>query len=293
VGESGCGKSLTALALMRLLPQPAATIRGGRVLLAGEDLLSLPARAMRAVRGRRIAMVFQEPMTSLNPVFSCGEQIAEVLRTHRGMDRRSAWRRTVELLEEVGIDRPADRARQVPHEFSGGMRQRVMIAMAISAEPEVLVADEPTTALDVTVQAQILDLLDTLRQRHRMALVLVTHDLALVAQRAENVAVMYAGRIVEAGPVETVFRTPRHPYTLGLLACRPVLGRHRERLPSIGGQVPELFDRPSGCAFHPRCPFAVDACRQAAPALESIARSQFVACTEHERTVAAGRWPDV
>ena len=292
VGESGCGKSLTALAILRLLPRPAATITGGQVLLDGEDLLALPARAMRDVRGRRIAMVFQEPMTSLNPVFSCGEQIAEVLRTHRAMGRGAAWARAVEILDEVGIDRPAERARQVPHELSGGMRQRVMIAMAIAAEPEVLLADEPTTALDVTVQAQILDLLDTLRRRRRMALVLVTHDLALAAARTERIAVMYAGRIVEQGDVNDVFAAPHHPYTAGLLACRPVLGRVVDRLPAIGGQVPEVFDRPAGCAFHPRCPFAVESCTQQVPPLLRIGDRHTVACTEYERVVRAGKWPD-
>ena len=292
VGESGCGKSLTALACLRLLPKPAARVTGGRILLGGTDLLALDARRLRDVRGRRIAMVFQEPMTSLNPVFSCGEQIAEVLRRHRGMNRRQAARRSVELLEEVGLDRPVDRARQVPHELSGGMRQRVMIAMAIAAEPDVLIADEPTTALDVTVQAQILDLLDELRRRRSMALVLVTHDLALVSSRAETLAVMYAGRIVEQGPVEEVFARPRHPYTLGLLACRPELGRRRARLPAIPGQVPEIFDRPSGCAFHPRCPFVAPRCRQEIPPERDVEPARRSACFEHERVAASGGWPD-
>jgi len=292
VGESGCGKSMSALAILRLLPRPAARLAGGRVLFDGQDLTNAPVRTMRRIRGRGIAMVFQEPMTSLNPVFSCGEQIAEVRRLHAAESRSKAWERAVALIEEVGIDRPADRARQLPHEMSGGMRQRVMIAMALAGDPAVLLADEPTTALDVTTQRQILDLLDELCARRRMAVLLVTHDLALAAQRAQEIAVMYAGRIVESGPSDAVFRAPSHPYTLGLLACRPVLGKRQERLPSIPGNVPDVFDRPSGCRFHPRCPYAVARCHEEVPAAVEDGPGRMVACHERTTVRARGEWID-
>ena len=286
VGESGCGKSLTALAVLRLLPRPVARIARGRVLYRGRDVVTMSGAEVRKVRGGEIAMVFQEPMTSLNPVFSCGEQIAEVARLHLGMSRRQARDRAIELLDEVGIDRPAERAKQVPHELSGGMRQRVMIAMALAGEPSVLLADEPSTALDVTTQAQILDLIDRLCVERGMAVLLVTHDLALASQRAHRVAVMYAGRIVESAPRESLFTRPAHPYTRGLLACRPRLGERRELLPAIEGTVPDVFERPAGCRFHPRCGFAVPACAQFEPELAAIGGDQRVACTEWRRVVA-------
>ena len=293
VGESGCGKSLQALAIMRLLPRPAVHFDGGRILLGGEDIVGIDSESMRRVRGNRIAMVFQEPMTSLNPVFTVGEQVAEVLREHGGLSRREAAERAIELLDETGIDRPRERARQIPQELSGGMRQRVMIAMALAGDPEVLLADEPTTALDVTVQAQILDLLDRLRRERGMAVVLITHDLALVAGRCDQVAVMYAGRIVERAPTASLFGRPSHPYTLGLLACRPRLGAGHGILPTIGGQVTDPVDRPSGCAFHPRCPFAQERCAVETPRLETSSAGHAVACFETERVSQAGRWPDV
>jgi oligopeptide/dipeptide ABC transporter ATP-binding protein len=294
VGESGCGKSLTALALLRLLPRPVARVERGTVELDGLDLLALDSRALRRVRGDRVAMVFQEPMTSLNPVFSCGEQIAETLRLHRGLSRRESTARAVELLAEVRIPEPARRARQYPHELSGGMRQRVMIAMAVACEPEVLVADEPTTALDVTVQAAILELLDQLQSRRGMAVLHITHDLAVIAERAHEVAVMYAGRIVEQAPVVALFAAPAHPYTLGLLASRPRLGARRDRLPAVPGRVPDPFARPPGCAFHPRCPFAKERCRHEDPVLEPVGgdADHRVACWESGHVQAAGRWPD-
>jgi peptide/nickel transport system ATP-binding protein/oligopeptide transport system ATP-binding protein len=293
VGESGCGKSLQALAIMRLLPRPSVHYESGRVLLDGKDITTIDSESMRRIRGGRIAMVFQEPMTSLNPVFSVGEQIAEVLREHAGLGRKQAALRAIELLEEVGLDRPADRARQIPQELSGGMRQRVMIAMALAGDPDVLLADEPTTALDVTVQAQILDLLDRLRRDRGMAVVLITHDLALVSGRTDEVAVMYAGRIVEHAPTPRLFAAPSHPYTLGLLACRPRLGGGAKTLPTIGGQVTDPADRPAGCAFHPRCPFAAERCRAEVPSLRDDGHAHQVACFESERVREAGGWPDV
>ncbi len=292
VGESGCGKSLQALAIMRLLPRPAVRFESGRVLVSGTDIMDLDPEAMRRIRGKRVAMVFQEPMTSLNPVFGVGEQIAEVLREHIGMSRRAAAARAIELLDEVGLDRPAERARQIPQELSGGMRQRVMIAMALAGEPEVLLADEPTTALDVTVQAQILDLLDRLREERGLAVVLITHDLALVSGRTDQVAVMYAGRIVELASTPSLFASPEHPYTLALLACRPRIGAGRKLLPTIGGQVSDALDRPEGCAFHPRCPFATDRCAAEVPPLSEDDSGHAVACFEVDRVRESGGWPN-
>ena len=253
--------------------------------------MGLDAESMRRIRGKHIAMVFQEPMTSLNPVFGVGEQIAEVLREHLGMGRRAAAKRAIELLDEVGLDRPGERARQIPQELSGGMRQRVMIAMALAGDPEVLLADEPTTALDVTVQAQILDLLDRLREERGLAVVLITHDLALVSGRTGQVAVMYAGRIVERALTPALFASPAHPYTLALLACRPRIGSGRKRLPTIGGQVSDAFDRPGGCAFHPRCPFATERCATEIPLLREDESGHAVACFEVDRVRESGGWP--
>jgi peptide/nickel transport system ATP-binding protein len=277
VGESGCGKSMTALSLMRLVPPPGR-IAGGRVVLEGRDLLALPESAMREVRGAGLAMIFQEPMTSLNPVFSIGGQIAEAVRLHTDIGRRQAWTRAVELLDEVGIPAPEERARDYPHQLSGGMRQRVMIAIAISCKPRVLLADEPTTALDVTVQAGILDLLRSLRDRYGMALLLITHDLGVVAEQADEVAIMYAGRIVEHASVEEIFDRPLHPYTQALFRAMPRVGRTGDRLEAIPGQVPDLVRLPSGCAFHPRCPRATDACTHVEPPLEEKAPGHRAAC---------------
>src|SRR2546421_1466526 len=248
VGESGCGKSVTALSLMRLVPPPGRIV-GGKVSFDGRDLLTLPEREMRTVRGAGLAMIFQEPMTSLNPVLTVGSQIAEAVRLHRPVSRREAWERAVELLAEVGIPEPARRARDHPHRLSGGMRQRVMIAMAISCEPRALIADEPTTALDVTIQAEILDLLRALREQRGMAVLLITHDLGVVAEQADEVAIMYAGRIVEHAATADLFADPRHPYTEALLRSMPRLGAPTGRLATIPGNVPALGHLPSGCAF--------------------------------------------
>ncbi|MFG1247911.1 ABC transporter ATP-binding protein [Xanthobacter flavus] len=285
VGESGSGKSLTALALMRLLPD-AARIASGEILFRGRDgavtdLARLEDRALRRVRGRDIAMVFQEPMTSLNPVLSVGQQVAEVVRLHEGLSRRAAFARAVELLDLVRIPEPRRRVGDYPHELSGGMRQRVMIAIAVTCAPRLLIADEPTTALDVTIQAQVLDLLDALRRDLSMGLLLITHDLGVVAEWADRVAVMYAGRKVEDAPFETLFGAPLHPYTRGLLAASPRLdaGQHYSAgaLAEIQGSIASATGE-EGCAFAPRCPNARALCRAAAPALEAVAPGHLVAC---------------
>ena len=258
VGESGCGKSLTSLALLRLIPSPGRIEDGSTIRLGDTDVLSLRGEALRKIRGRRIGMVFQDPMTSLNPVFTVGDQIAEGVRAHFDVSRAEARRRALMLLQEVGIPDPAARLDAYPHQLSGGMRQRVMIAIALSAEPEILVADEPTTALDVTVQAQILEVLDRLRDRHGMAVLLITHDLGIVAGRADRVAVMYAGQIVEEAPTERLFASPSHPYTQGLFASIPRITGPIGRLSPIGGSVPAPGAWPGGCRFRPRCPKAFE-----------------------------------
>ncbi|HLK10745.1 MAG TPA: ABC transporter ATP-binding protein [Candidatus Binatia bacterium] len=277
VGESGSGKSMTALCLMRLLP-PAGRIVGGRVLLGGRDLLALPEREMRAVRGAGLAMVFQEPMTALNPVLTVGRQVAEAVALHQPVGRRAAWQRAVTLLGEVGFPDPERHARDYPHQLSGGMRQRALIAIAISCEPLVLIADEPTTALDVTIQAEILDLLEALRARRGMAMLLITHDLGVVAEHADEVAIMYGGRIVEHAPTTEIFDRPFHPYTQALLRSMPALGGGHDRLEAIPGQVPDLRRLPSGCAFHDRCPRAIAECSLAPPPLEEKAPGHRAAC---------------
>jgi peptide/nickel transport system ATP-binding protein len=258
VGESGCGKSLTSLSLLRLIPPPGRIDSRSRIVFGGTDILALEERALRDIRGRRIGMVFQDPMTSLNPVFTVGDQVAEGIRAHFPVSRKEAGDRAVALLEEVGISDAALRARDYPHQMSGGMRQRVMIAMALACEPELLIADEPTTALDVTVQAQILEILDRLRRARGMAVLLITHDLGIVAGRADRVAVMYAGQIVEEARTAQLFARPSHPYTQGLLASVPRLTGPRGRLTPIGGSVPTPDAWPSGCRFRPRCPKAFD-----------------------------------
>ena len=258
VGESGCGKSLTSLALLRLIPSPGRIEDGSTIRLGDTDVLSLRGEALRKIRGRRIGMVFQDPMTSLNPVFTAGDQIAEGVRAHFDVSRAEARRRALMLLQEVGIPDPLARLDAYPHQLSGGMRQRVMIAIALSAEPEILVADEPTTALDVTVQAQILEVLDRLRERRGMAVLLITHDLGIVAGRADRVAVMYAGQIVEEAPTERLFASPSHPYTQGLFASIPRITGPIGRLSPIGGSVPAPGAWPGGCRFRPRCPKAFE-----------------------------------
>ncbi|HYB98265.1 MAG TPA: ABC transporter ATP-binding protein [Candidatus Limnocylindrales bacterium] len=279
VGESGCGKSVTALSIMRLIQPPSGRIERGRIELAGTDLLALPEPEMRQVRGGQIAMIFQEPMTSLNPVLTVGYQIAEAVQIHRRLSSRQAWEEAVRMLDLVEIPDPAERARAYPHQLSGGMRQRVMIAMALSCSPRLLIADEPTTALDVTIQAQILELLDSLRARLGMALLLITHDLGVVAERCSRVLVMYAGRVVEDGPVAEVFERADHPYTLGLLRSVPRLGRTRGHLATIPGVVPRLTALPSGCRFRDRCQFAIDDCARIDPPLEPVTSArQRAAC---------------
>jgi len=277
VGESGCGKSVTSLSIMRLVPPPGR-VAAGRVLFEGEDLLAKDAEAMRRVRGARIAMVFQEPMTSLNPVFSIGDQIASAILAHSSAGRREAWTRTVEMLDLVQIPSPRQRARDFPHQLSGGLRQRAMIAMALGSGPALLIADEPTTALDVTIQAQILDLLRRLQAERGMAVLLITHDLGVVAELCHRVAVIYGGRIVEMAPVTSLFAHPLHPYTRGLLQCLPHPSRFGQPLASIEGVPPDLRQRSAGCRFAPRCSYAVAACRRDEPTLEEREPGHFVAC---------------
>ena len=279
VGESGSGKSMTALALMRLIPPPGVVT--GRVTFDGQELLALPERQMRAIRGGSMAMVFQEPMTSLNPVFTVGSQIAEALSWHRGLSGAAAKAEAVRLLSLVEIPNPAARVSEYPHQLSGGMRQRVMIAMALACNPRLLIADEPTTALDATVQAQILDLLRRLRAELGMAVILITHDLGVVSDFADRVAVMYAARVVETAPAAALFADPAHPYTEGLLASLPRMAGDIERLHAIPGQVPPPFALPRGCRFAPRCDYAKAPCEQALPPLIALGPGRAAACIRH------------
>ncbi|QEM68174.1 ABC transporter ATP-binding protein [Geobacter sp. FeAm09] len=277
VGESGSGKSLTALSIMRLVPSPGF-IRSGSITFDGTDLVPLSEDAMRAIRGSRISMVFQEPMTSLNPVLRIGEQIGEPLLLHRGMSRREAAEYGGELLRKVGIPSPGDRMRDYPHQLSGGMRQRVMIAMALACNPALLIADEPTTALDVTIQAQILELIDSLRQSADMGILLITHDLGIVAERSERTCVMYAGRIVESAPTAELLAAPRHPYTAALLASLPQNAPPGQPLATLPGQPPGLTNELSGCGFCERCPVAGPPCRTQVPELEEVSPGHYVRC---------------
>jgi oligopeptide transport system ATP-binding protein len=277
VGESGCGKSVTSLSIMRLLPRNGRSV-AGTIKLEGKDLLKLPDDEMRSIRGDDISMIFQEPMTSLNPVYPCGEQVAEAIRVHQKLSQQEADNRAVELFKLVGIPGPERRAKDYPHELSGGMRQRVMIAMALSCDPKVLIADEPTTALDVTIQAQILELLRRIQEEKRMAIMLITHDLGVIAEMAQDVVVMYAGKIVEQGTVEQIFEKPLHPYTQGLLASIPGSGTKGKRLNVIKGTVPHPFNLPPGCLFAPRCPHAFDRCPTAFPALMDQGDNHDAAC---------------
>jgi peptide/nickel transport system ATP-binding protein len=282
VGESGCGKSVSALSIMRLVPDPPGRIVGGSVKLEGTDLLGLDEAQMRQVRGNRISMIFQEPMTSLNPVMRIGDQITEAVRLHRDMTRQQAWEQAVEMLRLVRIPEPARRALEYPHQLSGGMRQRAMIAMALACRPALLIADEPTTALDVTIQAQILALVLDLQQELGMGLILITHDLGVVAQTAQRVIVMYAGRKVEEADVEILFADPRHPYTRGLMASIPAVpsfqGKADARLTEIPGTVPSLISLPEGCAFAPRCSLAIARCRESYPPLQDWGGGHWAAC---------------
>ena len=281
VGESGCGKSVTANSILRLVPEPPGKIAGS-IKFQGRELLTLPERTMRAIRGNDIGMIFQEPMTSLNPVLTVARQLGETLRLHEGLDRKAAEARAIEMLDLVGIPEPRRRVRSYPHQLSGGMRQRVMIAMALACSPKLLIADEPTTALDVTIQAQILELMADLKRRTRTAIILITHDLGVVAEFAQRVMVMYAGRKVEEASVVDLFRTPRHPYTQGLIGAVPKLGSSLEgeetRLAEIPGIVPSLKQRIQGCVFAGRCPRVTEICRNVAPVLETKAPGHVAAC---------------
>ncbi len=278
VGESGCGKSVTALSIMGLVPQPPGRIAGGAILFDGVDLLELPASAMRELRGNRISMIFQEPMTSLNPVLTVGEQIVEGILRHRTLSRGAAKDLAIEMLRMVHIPSPEQRFGDHPHRLSGGMRQRVMVAMALACRPKLLIADEPTTALDVTIQAQILDLMRSLREETGTAIILITHDLGVVAELADDVLVMYAGRVVERANVVSLFAEPQHPYTIGLLGSIPRLDIEQERLAAIEGQVPNPLTPVSGCRFHPRCPFASERCLREDPPLIDLGNGHESAC---------------
>ena len=282
VGESGCGKSVTAFSIMRLVPDPPGRIVGGSVMLEGTDLLALDEHAMRQIRGNRISMIFQEPMTSLNPVMRIGDQITEAVRLHRPMSRKEAWDKAVEMLRLVKIPEPERRSTEYPHQLSGGMRQRAMIAMALACRPALLIADEPTTALDVTIQAQILALVLELQKELGMGLILITHDLGVVAQTAQRVIVMYAGKKVEEADVETLFASPRHPYTRGLMASIPAVplpgAKSEARLVEIPGMVPSLTKLPKGCAFAPRCELAIQRCREEYPPLQNWGENHLAAC---------------
>ena len=281
VGESGCGKSVTALSILRLVSSPGRIV-GGEVLFEGRNLTKLPEKEMRAIRGNDIAMIFQDPMTSLNPVLTVGEQIAEAIRLHRKVANREAWNQAIESMRDVAIPSPETRAKNYPHEMSGGMRQRVMIAMALACDPKLLIADEPTTALDVTIQAQILDLLKELREKRNLALLLITHDLGVVAETSDRVAVMYAGKIVEQAAVNDLFGRPRHPYTEGLLRAVPRLDEERQgrmlRLQTIEGVVPNPLDLPPGCRFAPRCQYAKDKCLEGEIPLVEVGEAQLSRC---------------
>ena len=282
VGESGCGKSVTALSIMRLIPQPPGKIVEGQILYNGLDLVTIPANKLRKIRGKEISMVFQEPMTSLNPVFTCGEQIAEALRLHEGLGRRDAMDKTVEMMKLVHIANAERRVKEYPHQLSGGMRQRVMIAMALSCSPNLLIADEPTTALDVTIQAQILELLNELKSKLKMAVMLITHDMGVIAETAQRVVVMYAAKVAEEAPVADLFKEPLHPYTQGLLRSIPridLAATEHLRLETIPGTVPTLRgDIAPGCRFAPRCPFVKSVCTEQDPVLKEVKPGHKVSC---------------
>jgi peptide/nickel transport system ATP-binding protein len=281
VGESGCGKSVTAMTIMKLLAMPPGRIANGQIWFQGQDLVQADAQTMRNLRAKEIAMIFQEPMTSLNPVLSVGEQIAETLRLHEGLTPKQAMAKASDMLGLVNIPKPAQRVNDYPHQFSGGMRQRVMIAMALSCKPKLLIADEPTTALDVTIQAQILDLLNELKSQMGMSIMLITHAMGVVAETAQRVVVMYAGRVVEEATVEKLFASPAHPYTKGLIRSIPRIdfdSANKQRLEAIPGSVPKLINPPKGCRFAPRCQYASDRCSQEMPELREISTGHLVAC---------------
>jgi oligopeptide/dipeptide ABC transporter ATP-binding protein len=282
VGESGCGKSVTALSILRLIPVPPGKIVGGEILFKGKNLIDLSEEEMRKIRGNRISMIFQEPMTSLNPVFTIGNQIQETIRLHQGLSKRDSLEKAIEMLRLVNIPSPEGCVNRYPHELSGGMRQRVMIAMALTCNPEILIADEPTTALDVTIQAQILDLMNKLKEELGMAIILITHNLGVIAETVTRVIVMYAGKVVEEAETKTLFKNPLHPYTMGLLKSIPILGDKirigKVRLNEIPGVVPSLYELPSGCKFSTRCPSMMDICKEKEPDLKEIEKGHFSSC---------------
>lgn len=285
VGESGCGKSVTSLSIMRLIPIPPGKIAGGHIWFDGEDLVKKTEAEMRKIRGNDISMIFQEPMTSLNPVYTVGDQISEVIILHQKVSKKEALEQTVEMLRKVGIPSPEKRVHEYPHQLSGGMRQRVMIAMALSCNPKLLIADEPTTALDVTIQAQILELMKELKDEFNTAIMLITHDLGVVAEVCDRIAVMYAGKIVEYSDVETIFGRPQHPYTWGLLKSIPKLEGHVGRLMTIEGVVPSPLNLPKGCTFNPRCRFSTDKCRESMPDIHEIRPGHSVRCWHPEAVI--------
>ena len=276
VGETGAGKTTTALSILRILPNPPAKVLGGKVIFKDRDLFKLSEREMRAIRGEEIAMIFQDPMTSLDPVKTVGDQICEMILLHQRCSRKEAWEKAGDMLETVGIDR--DRAREYPHQFSGGMKQRVVIAMALSCKPSLLIADEPTTALDVTIQAQILELMKDLKKKYQSSMIMITHDLGIVAEICDNVAIMYAGSVLEYGSVLDIFKDPRHPYTMALFDSIPDVHRDQDRLKVINGLPPDPTDIPGGCPFHPRCPHCMEQCRTKMPEAVQLNTSHWVKC---------------
>jgi peptide/nickel transport system ATP-binding protein/oligopeptide transport system ATP-binding protein len=283
VGESGCGKSVTAHSIMRLVPTPPGRIAGGEILFEGRDLVTLSEAQMRRIRGNRISMIFQEPMTSLNPTYPVGDQVEEVIRLHEKLSRAAARERSVDMFKLVGIPAPEKRIDDYPHQMSGGMRQRVMIAMALACNPQLMIADEPTTALDVTIQAQILDLMNTLKQETGAAILFITHDLGVIAEMSQHVAVMYAGRMMEYADAKTLYASPKNPYTVGLLGSIPVLGKNSGggRLKTIPGVAPSLLQLPEGCLFSDRCPDVFDDCRRVAPAMVPVGENHFARCLKY------------
>jgi oligopeptide/dipeptide ABC transporter ATP-binding protein len=283
VGESGCGKSVTGASIMRLVPIPPGRIAGGAILFEGMDILKLPESEMRKVRGNKISMIFQEPMTSLNPVFTVGDQVAEVIRLHEKLSQRETRERVIETFRLVRIPAPDSRIKEYPHQMSGGMRQRVMIAMALACHPKLMIADEPSTALDVTIQAQILDLMNKLKEETGASILFITHDLGVIAEMAQRVAVMYAGKIMEGADVDILFNEPKHPYTIGLMSSIPILGigKNQRRLSTIPGVVPSLFKLPKGCLFHDRCSVTLKECDQLEPPMIDLGNNHFVRCHQY------------
>ncbi|ADQ15166.1 ABC transporter ATP-binding protein [Halanaerobium hydrogeniformans] len=282
VGESGCGKSVTSLSIMGLVESPPGKIEAGEIIFEGKDLTKLSNKEMRKIRGNDISMIFQEPMTSLNPVYTIGDQIAEAIMLHKKVKRKEAIRQSIEMLKKVGIPLPEQRVKEYPHQLSGGMRQRVMIAMALSCDPQLLIADEPTTALDVTIQAQILELMNSLKEKYGMAIMMITHDLGVIAEVSDRVAVMYAGKVVEYTDVNTLFEDPKHPYTWGLMNSIPKLDKDVDRLEAIPGSVPSPLNFPDGCKFNTRCPLAEGKCYEVEPALEEVVKGHKVRCWRYK-----------